>query len=153
MPSTRCCRHSLGYSTETDLFSIVNNRYSDIYRMLIILLCAIVTSACTSSKTIGQVKPIVDMKGVNQEDYKIDLSQCQAYADEVEVGKQIVVGAASGTIIGAAAGAAARNSEAAKRTAGVGAVVGTAKGTKHAIKQSNQVLKRCLRGRGYRVLN
>ena len=28
------------------------------------------------------------MKGVNQEDYKIDLSQCQAYADEVEVGKQ-----------------------------------------------------------------
>ena len=54
---------------------------------------------------------------------------------------------------GAAAGAAARNSEAAKRTAGVGAVVGTAKGTKHAIKQSNQVLKRCLRGRGYRVLN
>ena len=55
--------------------------------MLIILLCAIVTSACTSSKTIGQVKPIVDMKGVNQEDYKIDLSQCQAYADEVEVGK------------------------------------------------------------------
>ena len=93
------------------------------------------------------------MKGVNQEDYKIDLSQCQAYSDEVEVGKQIVVGAASGTIIGAAAGAAARNSEAAKRTAGVGAVVGTAKGTKHAIKQSNQVLKRCLRGRGYRVLN
>ena len=123
MSSTRCCRHSLGYSTETDLFSIVNNRYSDIYRMLIILLCAIVTSACTSSKTIGQVKPIVDMKGVNQEDYKIDLSQCQAYADEVEVGKQIVVGAASGTIIGASA----RNSEAAKRTAGVGAVVGTAK--------------------------
>ena len=149
MSSTRCCRHSLGYSTETDLFSIVNNRYSDIYRMLIILLCAIVTSACTSSKTIGQVKPIVDMKGVNQEDYKIDLSQCQAYADEVEVGKQIVVGAASGTIIGASA----RNSEAAKRTAGVGAVVGTAKGTKHDIIQSNQVLERCLRGRGYRVLN
>ena len=79
---------------------------------------------------------------------------CTGYlADEVEVGKQIVVGAASGTIIGAAAGAAARNSETAKRTAGVGAAVGTAKGTKHAIKQSNQVLKRCLRGRGYRVLN
>ena len=97
--------------------------------------------------------PIVDMKGVSVAAYEDDLSECRVYADEVQTGKRAVAGAAAGAVVGGLIGAAVGNSDTAQRSAGAGAVVGGAKGTGRGLRERSRVVKNCLRGRGYRVLN
>jgi hypothetical protein len=46
-----------------------------------------------------------------------------------------------------------RGSNSAERGAGVGAVTGGVRGTQDGIREQEKVVKQCLRGRGYRVLN
>ena len=63
------------------------------------------------------------------------------------------VGAVGGTLIGGVLGAIFGNSGTAGRMAGGGAVVGAAGKAGDAQQEKEQVLKNCMRGRGYRVLN
>ena len=49
--------------------------------------------------------------------------------------------------------AIAGNSDTAERAAGVGGVIGGAKGAGSGLRERDRVVKNCLRGRGYRVLN
>lgn len=97
--------------------------------------------------------PIVDQKGVDQAAYQRDLAECQGYADQVAVGKQAGAGALGGAAVGAALGAILGNSDTVERAAGSGAVVGGARGAVAGTRERSQVVKNCLRGRGYRVLN
>ena len=98
-------------------------------------------------------RPIVDMQGVSIAQYNADLADCQAYADEVEAGRQVARGAVGGAVIGGAVGAIVGNSDVAQRTAGAGAVVGGSRGAQGAMIERERVVRNCLRGRGYRVLN
>ena len=98
-------------------------------------------------------RPIVDLKGVNMVQYNADLMECQAYADQVESGREVVQGAVGGAVVGGAVGAAVGNSDTAKRAAGVGAIGGAARGAAGAARERQQVIRNCLIGRGYRVLN
>ena len=98
-------------------------------------------------------RPIVDMRGVNQAQYYADLSECQAYADEVETGRQVARGAVGGAVIGGAVGAVVGNSNTAQRTAGAGAILGASRSAQGAMTERERVIRNCLRGRGYRVLN
>jgi hypothetical protein len=50
-------------------------------------------------------------------------------------------------------GAAAGNSETAKRGAGVGTASGTLSGTGKVMAERQRVVRNCLAGRGYLVLN
>ena len=108
-------------------------------------------AGCAQSKPLGS--PIVDMKGINRAAYEADLAECRSYAAEVQAGKRAVAGAAAGAVLGGLIGAAVDDSDAAKRSAGAGAVVGGAKGGAHGLRERSMVVKNCLRGRGYRVLN
>lgn len=94
--------------------------------------------------------PIIDKRGVNMEIYKRDLAECQEYAGEVSVAKGAAKGAAVGAAAGAAAGAIRGNVD---QGAGYGATAGAVRsGLKNQdIKES--IAKRCLQGRGYKVLN
>jgi hypothetical protein len=96
-------------------------------------------------------KPIVDMKGVSRAQYEQDLAECGEYADQVEVGKKAVGGAAAGAAVGAAIGAIWNDSVG--KSAATGAVLGGAGGTGHGAEERDRVVKNCLRGRGYKVLN
>lgn len=100
-------------------------------------------------------KPIVDMKGVNQAQYEKDLEECSVYADEVNVAGKAVGGAAAGAAVGAAIGAIwdGHDGNSPARGAGTGAVLGGAGGTGSGLNERSGVIKNCLRGRGYRVLN
>ena len=60
---------------------------------------------------------------------------------------------ASGAAVGGAIGAITDGSEGAAKGAGVGAVTGGAKGLSQGERDEVRVVKRCLAGRGYRVLN
>jgi len=114
---------------------------------VIVLTSLLVIGGCARNR------PIVDTKGVDPVAYQRDLAECHYYAEEVESGRRVAGGAVAGAVVGGAVGAAVGDSDTAKRSAGAGSVVGGARGAGRAHHEKEQVLRNCLRGRGYRVLN
>ncbi len=109
---------------------------------------------------------IVDMEGVDPAQFNVDLQACQGAGTQVQAQnpeREAVVGtAARGAAIGAAAGAISGNSgsQGAKTGAGVGVVAAGARNAKNRREAKSQtkeekdmVVKNCMRGRGYNVLN
>ena len=113
-----------------------------------VLLLVSICAGCTSTDEV-----IIDPKGVNMVQYEQDLAECRGYASGVRTGEKAVRGATSGAVVGGLIGAAVGNSDDAKSGAGVGAVTGGARGVSQGEREKVAVVKRCLRGRGYRVLN
>ena len=113
---------------------------------LVFLLATV--AACTTTDEI-----IIDKKGVSMASYEADLAKCRAYSSEVKSAEKTARGAASGAVIGGAIGAITGGSSRAVEGAGVGAVTGGARGASEGERDEIQVVKNCLRGRGYRVLN
>lgn len=112
------------------------------------VLLALLTLGCRATDD----PPIVDMRGVNVGQYNVDLTECQAYADQVQAGRDVARGTVGGAVVGGAVGAAVGNSDTAQRAAGAGAVLGASRGARSAMTERERVLRNCLRGRGYRVL-
>ncbi|TDU31347.1 hypothetical protein DFR24_0715 [Panacagrimonas perspica] len=104
---------------------------------------------------------IVDTKGVDMSRYQQDRRECEGYVEQVSSGGTIAksagLGAVIGAVVGGAAGAIFGDSTAAARGAAVGGVTGGAQGSVSGIAKGEnskeQVLRNCLSGRGYRVLN
>ncbi len=110
-----------------------------------VLVLLALTSACTTTDEI-----IIDKKGVDMARYEQDLAECRTYSNEVQTGKKVATGAASGAVVGGLIGAITGD---AGKAAGVGAVGGGARGANEGSRDEVQVVKQCLRGRGYRILN
>ncbi len=108
-------------------------------------LCAILVSGCASHP-----EPIIDMQGVDEAAFEADWAECQEYSEEVIIAKGAARGAAGGAVAGAAAGAIGGNADAG---AGYGAIWGATRSSADGAREKQMVFKRCLRGRGYRVLN
>ena len=108
---------------------------------------------CASIEDLTTNNPIIDTLGVNLTQYNHDLADCQQYANEVEIAQKAAVGAASGAAVGGVFGAVLGNSDTAQRGAGIGAVGGGTRGIRQGIRERERIIKRCLIGRGYRVLN
>lgn len=96
---------------------------------------------------------IIDKQGVDMSKYEQDLDECRRYAAEVETGSGVAKGAVGGAVIGGAVGAILGGRRSAEKLGGVGAVTGAAGAGSSAGREKNQVIKSCLRGRGYKVLN
>jgi hypothetical protein len=94
--------------------------------------------------------PIVDTKGVDPERLALDWEECEAYTEEILISQGVSKGSAVGAAVGAAAGAIHGD---AGRGAANGALYGGTRSGLDADRDKQQVFKRCLRGRGYRVLN
>ena len=123
-------------------------------RLSILLCLSLVTLVnCRSVEDLTGNNPIIDTQGVNLAQYNQDLLECENYADEVQIAQKAASGAVAGAAIGGVFGAVIGNSDTAKRGAGVGAVGGGARGVGEGIRERERVIKSCLRGRGYRVLN
>lgn len=118
-------------------------------------LAAAFLSACTTGKSpyVGSRDVIVDTEGVDYYAYQRDLAECRAYTDQVPVASRSATGAAGGAVVGGLIGAAAGNSSTAKRAAGVGAVAGGAGSAASGYTERQKVVRNCMIGRGYRVLN
>ena len=103
----------------------------------------------------ADVRPLVDMKGVNQAAYESDLKDCQTYAQQQSgMGSTAAKGAAAGVVVGGLLGlVTGGNSSGIAQAAGAGAVVGGAGGAFSGNQAQEAVVKRCLSGRGYKVLN
>jgi hypothetical protein len=103
----------------------------------------------------ANVRPLVDMKGVNDAAYEKDLQECQAYAKEQSgMGETAAKGAGAGAIVGGLLGlVTGGNTTGIVQAAGAGAVIGAAGGAFTGNQSQEAVVKRCLSGRGYKVLN
>ena len=118
----------------------------------VLLPCVLLAAGCATMKDPSGA--IVDMQGVNPQQYEIDLAECRQYADEVPVAKHVGTAAAAGAVTGAVGGVlSGANTSGIGQTAGVGAVYGGAAAGVSAVREHRYVLRECLRGRGYRVLN
>lgn len=94
--------------------------------------------------------PIIDTKGVNLLAYEQDLADCQAISKQIRTEVGVAKGSAAGAAVGAATGAISGN---AGRGAGYGAVYGATQSALMGERDKDRVVKRCVQGRGYRVLN
>jgi hypothetical protein len=115
------------------------------------LFVVIVALGCAGA----DVRPLVDMKGVNDAAYEKDLQECQAYAKEQSgMGETAAKGAGAGAIVGGLLGlVTGGNKTGIVQAAGAGAVIGAAGGAFTGNQSQEAVVKRCLSGRGYKVLN
>lgn len=112
------------------------------------LTCLLVVSALTGCA--AHPDPIVDTKGVDPEKLAQDWEECEVYTDEILMSQGIARGSAVGAVVGAAAGAIHGD---AGEGAASGALYGGTRSGLDADREKQRVFKRCLRGRGYRVLN
>lgn len=94
--------------------------------------------------------PIIDTKGVDQEAFARDWAECEKFSAEIEIGQGAVKGAAAGAAVGAAAGAIGGD---VGEGAAYGALYGGTRSALDADRDKQAVFKRCMSGRGYRVLN
>ena len=115
------------------------------FRGTLAVLLAVALAACAAHRD-----PIVDMRGVDPDALAQDWDECEAYSQEVSVGEGVARGSAAGAAIGAIAGAINDDVE---RGAANGALYGGAVSGLDADRDKQMVFKRCLSGRGYRVLN
>ena len=114
-----------------------------------LFLCiAAIVSGCAAHPD-----PIIDMKGVDQEELDQDWAECESYTDEVLVARGVAKGSAVGAAIGAAAGAIRGNSRDVAEGAAYGGLYGGTESGLDADREKQFVFKRCMSGRGYRVLN
>jgi len=102
-------------------------------------------AGCSSSP-----EPIIDTKGVDMSAYEVDLAECSEYASQVHTAEGVAKGAAGGAVVGAATGAISGDAD---RGAGYGSIWGATRSGLDADRDKQNVVKQCLRGRGYRVLN
>ena len=118
------------------------------------ILCLLVVMAAVGCAG-ADVRPIVDMKGVNQASYDKDLQECQDYAKEQSgMGSTAAKGAGAGVVVGGLLGlVTGGNASGIAQAAGAGAVIGGAGGAFSGNQAQESVVKRCLSGRGYKVLN
>jgi hypothetical protein len=94
--------------------------------------------------------PIVDTKGIDPEKLAQDWEECEAYTEQIKISQGVAKGSAVGAAVGAAAGAIHGD---AGDGAATGAILGGTQSGLQADRDKQRVFKRCLRGRGYRVLN
>lgn len=122
-------------------------------RVFLVIMMGLWMTGCAGNRTFVD-EPIIDRKGVDMSRYYGDKAECEVYANEVRRGEKIVRSAVGGAVVGGAIGAiVSRGSNAAERGAGVGAVSGGVRGAQEGIRETEQIVKQCLRGRGYNVLN
>jgi len=108
-------------------------------------LLAIVIAGCAAHPD-----PIIDTKGVDSDVLAQDWQECEAYTEQIEISKGVAKGGTTGAVVGAVGGAIDGD---AGKGAGYGALYGGTRSGLDADREKQQVFKRCMRGRGYKVLN
>lgn len=110
-----------------------------------VLLAILATGGCAAHRD-----PIIDRQGVDPDQLARDWQACEAYSKEVVIGQGIARGSAAGAAVGAVAGAVSGD---VGESAAYGALYGGTRSGLDADREQQKVFKRCLSGRGYRVLN
>jgi hypothetical protein len=112
-----------------------------------VTIASLLAGGCAAGRSI----PVIDPAGVDMGLYQADLAECEQISRQVE--QKAGAGAAGGAVIGGLIGAITGDSDRVAKSAGTGAVIGGAKGAGATQRERDQVVKNCLRNRGYKILN
>lgn len=117
-------------------------------------LLAAMVAAVGMLTACAAYRPLVDMRDVTDRgQFERDLADCQNFAAPVSPGASAGVGALLGAMMGAALGAAVGDHELAVEAARFGALEGAIAGGAGAADTQVQIVRNCMDGRGYLVLN
>jgi uncharacterized protein YcfJ len=116
---------------------------------IIAVILALSLAGCATPRGAGYV-PLVDMQGKDQGQFARDVGECQQYAKQR---MEAIQGAIVGGLVGAALMAALSPGAYRRDAAQAGMVVGGFSGALGANENQETIIKRCLAGRGYNVLN
>ena len=109
-----------------------------------ITLSPISGSVLLTASAGAEVRPIVDMKGVNEAFYVKDLAECQEYAKEAPgMGSTAAKAAGAGIVVGGLLGLVTGSNT--LQSAGTGAVIGGAGGAYTANESQEAVVKKMSR--------
>lgn len=115
---------------------------------ILALIFIVVLSGC-ATRGVNYV-PVVDMQNKDALMLAVDTAECQKYSQQR-------VGAGTGAVVGALVGAVFMTVLAPKNSgnqwARDGAIVGGTGGAVGANETQESIIKKCLTGRGYNVLN
>jgi len=120
-------------------------------KMMSIGCCSLMLLGCET--TGANYRPLVDTKGVDFNKLEADLKECQTYATQVAgAASSGVAGAVAGTALGAILSTVAGGNYDVGAGARVGAVMGGVSGASSGEQDQRSVIRRCMAGRGYKVL-
>ena len=118
-------------------------------KILAICIIALASTGC-ATRGAGYV-PLVDTKGKSLDAVNQDTIECQQYAKQRD---DAVGGAIAGAVFGAVIGAiVGHGTQYQGAVAGQTAALGALGGAGRATETQESVIKNCLAGRGYNVLN
>lgn len=122
-------------------------------RALTALLIAVTFIQAGCAHGGANYRPLIDTQGADLSRLERDLSECQAYARQVAgAADQAAAGALIGAALGAVLAAAAGSRYDRGASARVGAVSGIVGGAAQGETDQRSVVRNCMSGRGYRVL-
>lgn len=111
----------------------------------LLFICLLATGCSTA--------PIVDPKSSSTPaNFYADKTECEAIAGEVSYGWEMAKSAAIHGVLSALVGYASGGSDSAGIGAASGTIVGAGKGAWDTSNTRGDILRRCLEGRGYKVL-
>jgi uncharacterized protein YcfJ len=96
---------------------------------------------------------VVDPKSVDPVAYEKDIAECSTLADSAGKTGSAGTGALGGALIGGALGGIFGGGRGAVTMGSGGAVIGGASAAGKESNSKDQILKNCMTGRGYQVLN
>ena len=96
---------------------------------------------------------IIDTRGVDESVFKKDYSECSDFAKNIDLTDRTLRQGAVAVATGAAVGAIIGGEEAAKKIGGSAAVLNAVEANLDGRNEQAKIIKNCLRGRGYKVLN
>jgi outer membrane lipoprotein SlyB len=120
-------------------------------RVCVAVVLPVFVAGCAG--TGQQYRPIVDARNIDYNKYEADLKDCQQYASQTAGAAQTAaIGAGIGAVLGAVLAAAAGSRYDRAATARVGAVSGAVGGGAQGETDQRNIIRRCMSGRGYSVL-
>ena len=125
--------------------------FKNVFSFLMAVL--FVLSGCVAGDGLPPTRVITDLKGVDADLYRNDLYECRRYAGQIDVGGDALTGLVAGALVGAVIGSTLGDKNDAKKTAKVGAIAGISEGASGALNEQDLIVRNCLIGRGYKVLN
>ncbi len=98
-------------------------------------------------------RPMIDSRNVDMNKYEADLRDCQQYAGQVGgAGEGAAIGAGIGALLSFGLAVIGGNRYDQGRSAAGGALLGAASGAGVGETSQHDVIRRCMAGRGYSVL-
>lgn len=113
---------------------------------------ALLVAGCAATPMGANYVPLVDVQTSQGAQFQHDLSECQSFATQRgDAAAGAVGGAVAGALFGAVLGAIVGVSR--NEMAGFGAFTGGLHGAAHNEGTQRDIIRRCLAGRGYSVLD